>query len=107
MKRDRIPINKDLIPYVFTINLFNASYKFEIRYNETADFFTIGLYGDDSKLLCIEPIVYGVALFEQSYQPGIYPAVNIVPLDESGETDVVNWENFGKTVFLTIDGGGD
>ena len=60
----------------------------------------------DGKLLCYaEPIIYGVPLFRDVYEAGLFPALDIVPLDESGQEQEVTWENFGETVFLTIDNG--
>ena len=50
-----------------------------------------------------EPVIYGVELFADVYRSGVYPMVAIVPLDESGQENAVTYENFGKTVFLTID----
>ena len=101
MEKDRILINKDLIPYKFSITLGMNMYTFEVRYNETKDIFTIALYGDGNTLVCIEPLTYGVPLFSQTYRLG-FPAMQIVPIDESGETTIITKDNFNKTVFLTI-----
>jgi hypothetical protein len=103
MRRDRIIINKDMIPYIFSIPLNSSMYMLEIRYNETCDLFTVGLYDRNRKLICIEPITYGAELFAPQYQAGIYPAIRIVPVDESNNTSVVTWDNFGEKVFLIID----
>ena len=74
-------------------------------YNQQADLFSVTLYRD-GKLLCdAEPVIYGVPLFRDVYESGAFPAVDIVPLDESGQEREVTWENFGQTVFLTIDNG--
>lgn len=103
MKRDRILINKDMIPYYFAIPLNSTTYILEIRYNAEADFFTIGLYNNEKKLICIEPLRYGEELFKPQYMAGKYPAISIVPLDESGIAKEITYENFNETVFLTID----
>lgn len=103
MRRDRIVIEKSLIPYLFTISLNNNTFVLEIRYNTECDRFTVGLYDRDRKLICVEPITYGAELFAPQYQSGIYPAIRIVPLDDSKNTDVVTWDNFNERVFLTID----
>lgn len=105
-QKDRILIEKKNIPYRFAIALPRNEYELEIRYNETADLFTIGLY-KNSELICIEPVIYGVQLFKQLYQPGLYPALAIVPNDSSGSTSQVTWDNFNETVFLEIDNSGD
>jgi hypothetical protein len=106
VKRDRILIEKANIPYRFSIALPRTQYELEIRYNETADLFTIGLY-KSGDLICIEPIVYGTRLFGQLYQPGIYPALSVTPVDDSNNENRVTWDNFNTTVFLEIDNAGD
>ena len=106
MRNDRILIEKSLIPYSFTIDLNATAYILEIRYNGECDFFTVGLYDRDRKLICVEPITYGAELFKPQYQAGIYPAMRIVPLDDSGSSTVVTWDNMNEKVFLTIDNAG-
>lgn len=44
--KDRIIINKNLIPYTFEILLGDIWYEIEVNYNETADLFTLALYKD-------------------------------------------------------------
>jgi hypothetical protein len=78
-------------------------FRIEVRYNSEADLFTVSLYNNDNILLCIEPIIYGVELFKQHYKSGSYPAMRIVPTDESGGQDAVTWDNFNETVYLIID----
>lgn len=107
MKKDKILIEKNQIPYRFSIPLDAERYMLEIRYNSEVDLFTVGLYNNAGKLLCVEPIIYNAELFKQHYKAGIYPALKIVPLDESGETTAVTWGNFGETVFLLIENGGE
>lgn len=105
--RDRIDINKDLIPYSFDILLGDESFELAINYNESADLFTVMLSKDDVIMCNAEPIVYGVPLFIDIYEEEGYPAIDIIPLDESGHEDIVTYENFNKTVFLTIDNEGE
>ena len=106
MKKDRILIQKENIPYRFSIALPSTMFELEIRYNKTEDMFTVGLYKNGS-LICIEPIIYGVPLFRQLYQPELYPSLIICPNDSSGENDRVTWTNFSETVFLEIKNAGD
>lgn len=103
--RDRILIDKTLIPYSFDILLAAEWFTFEIHYNEIADLFTVTLSKDDNVIIFGEPVIYGVPLFTDLYQSGIYPALEIVPLDESGQETEVTWDNLNVTVFLTIEGG--
>lgn len=103
--RDRIVVKKELIPYGFYIALGKDKFNMRFAYNKQADLFTVSLYRD-GKLLChAEPIIYGVPLFRDIYESGCFPALDIIPLDESGNENMVTWENFGSTVFLTINNG--
>lgn len=103
--RDRIAVKKELIPYGFNIALGKDKFNMRFAYNQQADLFSVSLYRD-GKLLCFaEPVIYGVPLFQDVYEAGGFPAVDIVPLDESEQEQEVTWKNFGETVFLTIDNG--
>lgn len=102
--KDRILINKSLIPYSFEIELGGFMYMFIVKYNSFSDLFTVTVYkGND--LICTEPIMYGQRMFHDIYIADKYPAIDIIPLDESGKENKVTWDNFNKTVFLTIDNG--
>lgn len=106
MKRDRILVKKEMIPYRFSIALNTTTYILEFRYNSEADLFTVGLYDRNMNYICSEPVIYGSELFAAHYKPQIYPAMRIVPIDESGESSEVTYGNFNETVFLTIDNAG-
>lgn len=105
--RDRIEIDKSMIPYAFDILLGAEWFTLEFLYNATADIFTVSLYKNDEVIVYNEPIMYGVTLFSDLYQSGVHPMLDIVPYDESGQESKVSWENFGELVLLTIDQGGD
>lgn len=101
--RDRIIIDKELIPYNFEIILYDENFEISVDYNETADLYTITLY-KDGELVVTEPIIYNQPLFKDVYRAnGKYPAMTIVPTDESGEETEVTGDNFGSSVFLVID----
>jgi len=104
--RDRILIQKDLIPYNFNIVLGAEMFEIEVDYNETADLFTITLYKDE-QMIVTEPIIYNVPLFQDVYMVGRYPVLTIVPCDESKQATAVSWENFNETVFLCVDNEGE
>lgn len=105
--RDRIEINKDLIPYKFDILLGGEMFAIRVNYNKYLDMFTLDLYKNKELICAGEPIIYGKPLWEDVYIAGKYPIVTIVPIDESGETTAVTYDNLGRTVFLTIDNQGD
>lgn len=104
--RDRINVKKELLPYGFFIALGKDKFNLRFAYNRTADLFTVSLYRDGKQLCQCEPIIYGIPLFQDVYVSGLFPAIDIVPLDESGNENTVTWDNFGSTVFLTIENGG-
>ena len=106
MKRDRLLVNKDLIPYNFNILLADELFNITIGYNEGHDFFTVALMKDDEMVCEGEPVVYGVPLFRDIYIVDKYPAIDIIPIDESGTQDTVTFENLGKNVFFTVDNAG-
>lgn len=105
--RDRITINKSLIPYSFEITLSGEVFEIGVKYNEFADTFTLSLTKDGELICAGEPVVYGVPLFKDVYVCGKYPEIRIVPFDESKENYDVTWDNLGETVFLLIDNGSD
>lgn len=100
--RDRILVEKSLIPYSFDILLGAEWFNLEFHYNSKADLFTATLSRDGEVLVYGEPLVYGVPLFADVYGSGGIPALDIVPWDESEQETDITYENFGETVFLTI-----
>lgn len=100
--RDRILVDKNLLPYSFDILLGAEWFELEFHYNKAADLFTVTLSKDESVIVHNEPIIYGVTLFSDLYQSGKYPMLDIVPIDESGQETAVTYDNFNETVFLTI-----
>lgn len=102
---DILEIKKDLIPYRCTILLAGEQFELQFNHNATADIFTIDLYRDGELLCAGEPIVYGVKLWHEVYDAATFPAVDIIPLDPSGESNAVTWDNLGETVLLVVDNG--
>lgn len=105
--KDKMVIEKSMIPYEFNILLGGDFFTIRVDYNAYGDFFTIGLYKNGEVILRGEPIVYNVPLFMDVYKLEKYPCVRIVPYDLSREVCAVNYNSFGKNVFLYIDNGGD
>ena len=105
--RDRILVDKTLMPYSFDILLGAEWFNLGFKYNETAGLFTVTLSKDDEVIVYDEPLMYGYPLFNDLYQSGIYPMLEIVPWDESQQETTVTYDNFGETVFLTIQQGDD
>ena len=101
--RDIIEIEKDMLPYSFDIVLAGEEFEMEIMYNKAAELFTVTLSKDNEVLVYNEPIIYGHELFSDVYKADLFPAISIVPLDQSEIETEVTYDNFCKTVFLTID----
>lgn len=106
--RSRIDVDKSKIPYQFQILLGGVRYSMEWQYNRTSGQFTCTLYDAEGNVLVYgEPLVYGNVMFSALCRSTAFPAVDLVPLDESGEETEITWENFGETVFLTLDDAGE
>ena len=101
--RNIIKVTKELLPYSFDIVLAGEEFNMEFMYNDSAGLFTCTLSKDGEVLVYNEPIIYGVEMFADVYRSGLFPMLSIVPLDEAGNESAVTYDNFGKTVFLTID----
>lgn len=98
-----LPIQKDFLPEEFEIQLGEEQFIMTVNYNELFDFFTIDLYDPDKN-----PIILGEKMIiNQPLWSGIsdsrLPAPTLVPLDPSGKTSRITFENFMVTTFLTID----
>ncbi|MBY0085777.1 phage baseplate plug protein [Brevibacillus brevis] len=94
-----IEIEKEQIPYRFEIVLTDTVFTFEVHYNSEYDFFTIDLERDGEVLATGNKLVYGVPLFSSSVDER-FPQVEILPYDESGSAQVVNWKTLSESVFL-------
>lgn len=105
--KDRIEINKALIPYSFEILLAGELFTIRVDYNRTAELVTLRLEKDGEVICAGEPIIYGVPLFKDVFIANKYPALIIIPKDEAGEMNAVTLDNLNDTVFLVIDNGSD
>ena len=104
-KADTIEVLKGLIPYKCDIVLAGELFTLQFNYNSTADLFTVDLYKDGVLLCSGEPIIYGVPLWRDVYKAETFPAVDIIPLDPSGESTSVTYANLGESVLLMLDNG--
>jgi hypothetical protein len=102
---DIIEINKDLLPYSCEILLADELFELHFNYNATADLFTVDLYKGGELICAGEPIIYGVKLWKDVYKAGKFPAIDIIPIDPSGESNAVTYDNLCETVLLAIDNG--
>lgn len=101
--RDKFDIELDTLPVQFETSFGEEAFQVQINYNELGDFFTIDIWdATGNPIVYGEKLVYGRRIW-RSYANTELPAVDLVPLDESGQTTVCNKETFGQTVFLYID----
>lgn len=104
MRRDKLIINKNQIPCRFSILLGSEVFFLTVDYNKKHDFFTVGLEDNNGDTLCVaEPAIYGVPLWQDMIYRGNFPALRIIPWDESEQENKITWENFGVTTFLYVD----
>ncbi len=94
------------IPYRANIVLGAEAFAVEVHYNSRLDGYVVHLYRGEMLVCGGELVVYGRPLWADVYEPGLYPALRIVPLDESGTADAATKATFGRLVFLTIDDDG-
>ena len=100
-----IEIDKNLIPYVFDIELSDRVYTIEINYNYIFDFLTIDLYLDKKPLVKSEKLILNEVLFKDIYEDKDgnlneeFPTEILIPL---GNNDIkrITYDNFGKDVQL-------
>lgn len=104
--RNFINIERTTFPCSCDVLIGAETFNFLFKYNKSSELFTCTLTRGEDVLVYDEPIIYGKAMFCDVYVAGLFPAANIVPFDESGESDAVTYDNFLRNVRLTIDHGG-
>lgn len=98
-----LEISKELLPYQCDIVLGGELFTLHFSYNATSELFLVDLYKDGELVCAGEPIMYGIPLWCDVYQPDVFPSVSIIPLDLSGESNTVTYDNLGETVQLIVD----
>lgn len=97
-----LEVKKSLLPYRCNIVLGGEPFTLRFNYNATAELFTVDLYKNGELVCAGEPIIYGVEMWGDVYQPDRYPNVSIIPLDPSDENNAVTYDNLGETVLLIV-----
>ena len=101
--RSKFDIDVNSIPQVFSTSFGNNAVSIGINYNETGDFYTADLFDVQNKpIITGEKLIYGKRLW-RNYADDRIPSIDLIPLDESGKSNICNKETFGKTVFLFVD----
>ncbi|GHU78304.1 hypothetical protein AGMMS49992_28660 [Clostridia bacterium] len=97
-----IPIDVASIPYSLQIKLTNRTYRFTIKYNEYADFFTLDLETLNDELLAYgDPVRYGRQCFG-NIEDERFPMPVIIPYAFGGEIEAITRANFGGDVRLYL-----
>jgi hypothetical protein len=97
-----LPIEKELIPYQFEIELANELFILEIQYNKRFDFFTIDISKNEQPLVYGEKLILNRPLFDGLANIEL-PKVNIVPRDRAGIETRITYDNLSETVFLYVE----
>ncbi|EAF3405562.1 hypothetical protein CTN12_12050 [Listeria monocytogenes] len=101
--RSYIPVELDNIPEIFEFDFDSRSYLFGINYAESQDVFSVDLFDIEGNAIVLgEKLVLNERLWADVIDDRL-PAVDIVPLDESGKEVSITKDNFTKTVFLYFD----
>ena len=97
-----LDINKALLPYKCDVLLGGELFTLQFNYNATAELFTVDLWRDGVLICAGEPIMYGFPMWNDVYRAGTFPSVTIIPIDPSGKSNAVTYDNLGDTVLLLV-----
>ncbi|WP_155286039.1 phage baseplate plug family protein [Lacticaseibacillus zhaodongensis] len=101
--RGKFDLDFSECPFEFEATFGTDSFYIGINYNELGDFYTADLYDvSHNPMLLGEKLVYGKCLWRRMVDER-FPMVDILPLDESGQTHEVTKATLGTTVFLYQD----
>jgi outer membrane receptor protein involved in Fe transport len=106
-KYDYIPIKKSECPCRKIFSIGSKTYILEFKYNTTGDFFTLGIYDNDTEeLLYVTKLVYGASIINAKIK-GLDLEYVVIPMnlddlfsDLTIADQTVNAENLGITVNL-------
>ncbi|WP_025021002.1 phage baseplate plug family protein, partial [Ligilactobacillus equi] len=93
--RRKYELDISQVPLKFETTFGNETFTIQLNYNSVGDFYTADLYNANNEPLILgEKLVYGKRLWS-GYVMFELPAVDLIPLDESGLTNVCNKATFG------------
>lgn len=90
-----IPINGDLIAQAFRFTLSSRRYRFVVRWNARAEFWTLSLFDEnDDAIISEAKVVPGWAPLRQ-YKRATMPPGEIAVYDTDGVNDRIGRDDFG------------
>lgn len=93
-----LDIEKNLIPYKFSVVINNTIVKFLIRYNSVGEYFTADIYDKDDDIIAYaKKFILEVNLFD-SINDDRLPAVEIIPFDPTDEYKKITYDNFMNAI---------
>lgn len=103
MYRNTIRFNKYQLPETFDMTLSGIDYKFTIRYNYVNDRLYLTIADENGvDIVTNEKLVAKERLFA-SVSDANLPKDDLVLIDETGKTTVVNFANINQDIFIGID----
>lgn len=93
-----LPIEKERLPYKFSITIQNKIIKFLVRYNSIGGYFTADILDKDDNIIAYaKKFLINVDLLENVYDDNL-PKIKIIPYDPSDENKVITFDNFMEAV---------
>lgn len=98
-----IPIDKERIPYTFSIQIYEKTRTFTVRYNSDYDYFTLDMLDSDGPVVEGEKIMLHQELFSSLATGGLPRGLFVTDL--SDEAERCGWDELSETVFIYVLGG--
>ena len=103
MYRNTIQFNKYQLPETFSMTLSRVNYKFTIRYNYVNDRLYLTIADENGvDIITNEKLVAKERLFAGVSDANL-PKDDLVLIDETGKTTVVNFASINQDIFISVD----
>jgi len=101
--RNTIQFNKYQLPETFSMTLSGINYKFTIRYNYVNDRLYLTIADENGvDIVTNEKLVAKERLFAGVSDANL-PKDDLVLIDETGKTTVVNFASINQDIFISVD----
>lgn len=103
MYRNTIRFNKYQLPETFSMTFSGVNYKFTIRYNYVNDRLYLTIADENGvDIITNEKLVAKERLFAGVSDANL-PKDDLVLIDETGKTTVVNFASINQDIFISVD----